>query len=192
MLTAEKLYSVDAFWSLTHHPDHAGKRLELIEGVVVEMAPAGLKHGTIALRLGRMIGDYVDAHQLGVTTAAETGYILGKNVEGRDTVRAPDVGFIAADKLQADLPDGFAPFAPDLAVEVVSPGDSASDIHERVSDFLRYGTQIVWVVYPKTKSIVVHTVTNAQTLEADDTLDGGDVLPGFSLPLKDIFADPLA
>ncbi len=187
MLTAEKLYSVDAFWSLTHHPDNAGKRLELIEGVVVEMAPAGLKHGSIALRLGRLIGNYVDAHQLGYTTAAETGYILGKNADGRDTVRAPDVGFIAADKLQADLPDGFAPVAPDLAVEVVSPGDSASDIHERVSDYLHYGTRVIWVVYPKTKSVVVHTPTNAQTLEANDTLDGGDVLPGFSLPLSAIF-----
>lgn len=188
MVIRERFYTVDDLWELSHQIEYVDKRLELSEGMLIEMSPAGGKHGMLALRLGRLIGNYVEAHHLGETTAAETGYILGKRADGKDTVRAPDVGFISAARVPENgLPDGYIPFAPDLAVEVVSPNDDAEDIHHKVNQFLKAGTRLVWVAYPKTQSVVVHTAQASHTLELDATLDGADVLPGFSLTVKAIF-----
>lgn len=183
----EKQYTAGDLWELSHRPDNEGKRFELSEGVLIEMAPAGLKHGGFALQLGRLIGDFVDEHQLGLVTAAETGFILFTDESGKDTVRAPDVGFIAAARLPKELPDGYAPFAPDLAVEVVSPGDSADEIEKKVNEYLKYGTQMVWVFYPKTRSVLAQTPNSVQRLDINGTLDGGDVLPGFRLAVREVF-----
>src|SRR5687768_6041758 len=102
----EKFYSADELWELSHAPENDMRRFELSEGVLIEMSPASLKHGTVALKLGRVVGDFVDEHDLGITTAAETGFILFKNPRGKDTVRAPDVGFVAKARLPEELPDG--------------------------------------------------------------------------------------
>jgi Uma2 family endonuclease len=120
-------------------------------------------------------------------TAAETGYVLHRSDDGKDTVRAPDVGFVSKARLPAGLPKGYIPFAPDLAVEVVSPNDKAAEIQTKIGEYLRYGVRLIWVLYPDNQSIVVHTKEGARTLTVDDTLDGGDVLPGFSLPVRDLF-----
>jgi Uma2 family endonuclease len=160
----------------------------LVEGVLIEMSPAGAKHGGLAMKSGRFIDIFVEENHLGYTTAAETGYILFKNPNGKDTVRAPDIGFIAAHRLPDGLPDGYVPFAPDLAVEVVSPNDSADDIHEKVADYLKYGTRLVWVLYPKSQTAVAHTPDRTfPPISIDGVLDGGDVLPGFKLALRDLF-----
>jgi len=187
MVIRERVYRVADLWEISHRPEIDAKRIELVEGVIVMAAAAGAKHGGIALKLGRLVGDFVDEHQLGYATAAETGFILEVNPDGRDTVRAPDVGFIRADRLPDGLPDQYVPLAPDLAVEVVSPYDTASDIHEKVADYLRHGTALVWVAYPKTRTIEAHTSSGSVTLGIDDMLDGGDVLPGFSVKVSEIF-----
>lgn len=188
MVTQEKHFSAADLWALSHQPHNKDKRLELVAGVIIEMSPAGGKHGFIASRLDRLIGNFVEENDLGYTTAAETGYILSKNPHGRDTVRAPDVGYVSKGRLPEGLPDGYIPFAPDLAVEVVSPHDSASAMHDRVTDFLKHGTRLVWVFYPTSQSVAVHTPEGAFTLEAGDTLDGGEVLPGFRLRVGDVFS----
>ncbi len=184
----EKLYTAADLWDMSHRSENEGKRFELSEGRLVEMAPAGLKHGGFALKLGRWIGDFVDKHQLGLVTAAETGFILFTDENGKDTVRAPDVGFISAARLPKELPDGFAPFAPDLAVEVVSPGDAADEIETKVVEYLKYGTRLVWVFYPKTKTVIVRTPSSVEHLDINGILDGGDVLPGFKLATREIFS----
>jgi Uma2 family endonuclease len=183
----EKFYTAEEFWEISHRPAYKGKRLRLIEGVLVEMSPAGGKHGGLALKLGRLVGDHVEEHDLGYTTAAETGYILFKNPNGKDTVQAPDAGFVAAHRLPNGLPDGYLPFAPDLAVEVVSPNDSADDIQDKVTLYLKYGTRLVWVFYPRSQTVVAHTPNGSRSISADGTLDGEDVLPGFSVKVRDIF-----
>jgi Uma2 family endonuclease len=183
----EKFYSAEELWELSHDPENDAKRFELSEGVLIEMSPASLKHGTLALKLGRIVGDFVDENDLGITTAAETGFILFKNPNGKDTVRAPDVGFVAKVRVPDELTDGYAPFAPDIAIEVVSPNDDAVDLEQKISEYLKYGTQMVWVFYPKLKRVVVHTPKGSYPIDEDGTLDGGDVLPGFKLRLKDIF-----
>lgn len=188
MAVQEQLYTAGDLWELSHRAEYADKRLELIEGAIVEMSPTGIVHGVIVSKLDRLIGNFVEQHKLGTTTGAETGYRLKVNPDGRDTVRAPDVSFVASGRLPEELPDSYGLLAPDLAAEVVSPTDTADDIHERVQDFLRSGTRQVWVFYPKRRNAVVHTPDGARTIEADGVLDGGEVLPGFSVRVSDVYA----
>ena len=187
MAVQERVYTADDLWALSHHPDYAGMCLELVDGALRIMTPAGGEHGGLALRIGARLQVFVEEARLGYTTAAETGYILSARPDGRDTVRAPDVGFVAAQRLPDGLPQGYVPFAPDLAVEIVSPSDTADEVHQKVQNFLRAGTRLLWVVYPRTRTVDVHTPQGARTLTLTDTLDGGDVLAGFTLPLRDLF-----
>ncbi len=187
MSIREKFYTAEDLWELSHLPGNAEKRFELSEGELIEMPPAGGEHGGVTLNLSQPIWAFVRQHDLGYVTAAETGYILFKNPHGADTVRAPDFGFVAKERLPEGLPQGYIPLAPDLAVEVVSPNDAADEIQRKVSEYLRYGTRLVWVAYPRSKSVVVHTTEKAVTVVIDGVLDGGDVLPGFSLPVREIF-----
>lgn len=190
MVVRERYYTADDLWEISHDPANEGWRFELSEGILIEMSPAGAKHGKSALKLGRRIGNFVEDHKLGETTAAETGYILFKNPNGKDIVRAPDVGFVAAARIpESGMPDGYFPGAPDLAVEVISPNDEADEIQLKVTQYLKYGTRMVVLAYPKSQTVVVHTPTSTHTLDINDTLDGGAVLPGFTLPVRDIFAD---
>jgi Uma2 family endonuclease len=182
MVTREKLYTADDLWEISHDDDE--RRYELVEGVIYDMPPAGGLHGNIAMILGWHIAGFVMQNDLGFVTAAETGFSLtGDNLN----VLAPDVGFISKNRL-ATLPEGYIPLAPDLAVEVVSPNDKADVIHRKIVRYLEAGTQQVWLVYPKDRHVVIHTSAGTNTLKANDTLIGGDILPGFKLPLNDIFS----
>lgn len=189
MVVQERIYTAEDLWRLSHSPEYDEMRLELSEGELIVMSPASGKHGTITFDFGLFIGQHVRAHNLGIVTAAETGYILYKNPDpdGKDIVRAPDVGFIAAARLPEGLPEGYVPFAPDLAVEVVSPNDDADDLQLKIQQYLRYGTRLVWVAYPKSQTVVAHTPTQVKTFGVNDMLDGGDVLPGFTLAVKAVF-----
>ena len=190
MVVQEKVRTAEDLWELSHQPEYMDMHLELSEGRLIVMSPAGWKHGGIASWLLRKVGDHVDENRLGMTTAAETGYILYKNpdLNGKDTVRAPDVGFIVAAHVPDDLPDGYVPFAPDLAVEVVSPNDEDKEIAQKVAEYLKYGTRLVWVMYSAEQEVKVHMPgRKPRTLKIGDELDGGDVLPGFKLPVRDIF-----
>ena len=182
-------YTAEDLWVLSHDPVYTGERLELSHGRLVVMSPAGIMHGKVSLRFGRLLGNFVEKNKLGLVVGAETGFILYKNPDedGKDTVRAPDVGFIAASRVPDPLPDGFAPFAPDLAVEVISPSETAEEIQEKVNDYLQYGTRAVWLFFSKSKTVVLHSPDGSKTLHANGTLDGGDVVPGFRIKVSDIF-----
>jgi Uma2 family endonuclease len=181
----ERMYSADELCRLAHDPAYADSRLELTEGKLIVMSPASVKHGSLAMRFGFVIMQHVEAHDLGVVTAAETGYILGR-VDGKDTVRAPDVGFIAKARIPASgLPDkGFFPGAPDLAVEIVSPNDDADDLARKIAQYLQAGARMVIAAYPSEQQLRVHTAAGVSILGIDDTLEGGDVLPGFTCPVR--------
>lgn len=165
-------------------PDN-GMRRELVAGELIEMSPASPRHGLVANRLAAPLSVFVDEHDLGEVFAAETGFRLARDP---DTVRAPDVTFISKDRLsQADV-DGFPDLAPDLVVEVVSPGDSANEIQAKVDEWLRAGTRLVVVLYPAHRSAVVHRTDGAsQRYQAGDTLTLEPVVPGFSLALERLF-----
>jgi Uma2 family endonuclease len=191
MVLQERLYTAEDLWELSHSPEYSEQRLELSKGILIVMAPASFQHGKWMSKWDRIIGDFVEANDLGETTGAETGYILFTDADGRDTVRAPDVAFVAKARIPAEgFPErGFAHIAPDLAVEVVSPNDTAEEVQQKVNEYLEAGTRAVWVFYPKPQTIAVHTRTGTQILRPGDVLDGGDVLPGFTLALRDLFRD---
>ncbi|MBC8171868.1 MAG: Uma2 family endonuclease [Anaerolineae bacterium] len=184
MVVQNRTYTADDLWALSHR---SASRLELSEGELSEMSPAGGKHGWLAHRFALRIGNFVEAHDAGYVTAAETGYILHKNPNGRDTVRAPDVGFISKTRLPEGLPDQYIPYPPELAVEIVSPNDEAVEVEAKLNDYLKYGVRLIVFCYPKTQTLHVYRGNNHQVLHLDDTLDVGDILPGFTISVRDIF-----
>jgi Uma2 family endonuclease len=183
----QKFYSADDLLKLSFSAEYRDMRLELTEGKLIVVSPAGAEHGGFALRAGAVIRLFVDDHDLGYASAAETGYILFKNPNGKDTVRAPDVGFVAKARLPEVIPKGYMPLAPDLAVEVVSPNDTPDEIAEKVREYLRYGTRMVVVMYPDDRTAAMHTPDGVKTLGEDDIFEGGDVLPGFTVAVRDLF-----
>jgi Uma2 family endonuclease len=169
---------------LFHAPDLG--RCELVRGELMMMTPAGFEHGRIAGRLAGALVPFVTQHALGVVLVAEAGFQISRDP---DTVRAPDVAFVRAERVPATPPHAFFPGAPDLAVEVVSPNDRASELIAKVQDWLDGGCRAVWVVDPETHSITVYRSRNeVMVLTRADTLTGGDVVPGFSVAVRDIFA----
>ena len=164
-----------------------GRRMELVKGKVYEMAPAGGRHGFVAIRLSTPLSAHVWQLDLGHVFAAETGFLLRR---GPDTVRAPDVAFISRSRLQLnEIPESFIELAPDLVVEVVSPGDSRREVREKVEDWLQAGVRLVWVLYPATRTAIVYrSLSDVSNLTESDTLNGEDVVPGFSCRLADVFA----
>lgn len=188
MSIQEKLYTADELWELSHLPENRDKRFELSEGMLIQMSPAGGEHGDLAYIIGWLFGNYVVPKELGRLTTAETGYVLHVGEDGKATVRAPDLGFVRAERIpEGGLPKTYVPFAPDLAVEVFSPNDRPVELEDKIDQYLTYGTRMVVVVYTDTKRIYVITPNGTQRLTLDDTLDGGDVLPGFSLSVRTIF-----
>jgi Uma2 family endonuclease len=160
------------------------KRSELVRGQLIVREPAGFAHGVVASRIGEQMAAFVRAQGLGIVVAAETGFTLARNP---DTVRAPDAGFVRRDRVPDPLPRGYAPMAPDLVVEVLSPDDRPGEVLAKVADWLRAGTALVWVVDPIRRSARAYRADGTESyLEEHDSLDGEDVLPGFALPLAAI------
>mgnify|MGYP005834552181 CR=1 FL=1 len=180
MVTGERLYTAQDLWALAEDD----KRLELLEGEIVEVSPAGDKHTEVGMWIGYLILDHAMKNALGVVSGSDGGYILSTDP---DTVVAPDVGFLSNARL-TPATGGYYPVPPDLAVEVISPNDTAREIRRKVRLYLRAGTRMVWVIYPEERVVDVYR-PNAPVviLESDDTLDGGDVLPGFVLPVTRVF-----
>lgn len=155
------------------------KRTELVAGRLVVHEPAGYRHGATTGRLLLSIGMHAKSNRLGIILAAETGFTLFRNP---DTVRAPDVAFISTARVPAKEPLGYAEFAPDLAVEVLSPSDRAGQVLAKVGDWLNAGAALVWIVDPVLRVARVYRADGSESiLGADDSLDGEDVLPGFSV-----------
>ncbi len=160
-------------------------RCELVLGELVMMSPAGFEHGVVAGRVYGHLFIFVQQNQLGLVTAAETGFQIGHDP---DTVRAPDVGFIRADRVPLVRTRGFFQGAPDLAVEVVSPGDRAGDLLAKVRDWLSAGCQSVWVVDPTSQTVSIYRGSHEPAMLTDaDVLADDVVLPGFRLPVAQIF-----
>ena len=186
-MSAQKtLVTAELLPGLSSRLSSEGKRTELVEGELVVMAPAGGRHGRIANTIAYFLTQVSRDRKWGTVFAAETGFLLRRDP---DTVRAPDVAFVSSERLGTDeAPAGFLKMAPDLAVEVVSPSDSAAAVQSKVEDWLGAGTRLVWVVYPDTRSVTVYRSLNeAEVLSEPGALDGAPVLPDFALPVSDLF-----
>jgi Uma2 family endonuclease len=161
-------------------------RRSLVRGEVVETMPTGFRHGRIAFVFGKRLDDWAEENDAGLV-GVETGFILDRDP---DVVRAPDVFFVRADRLPpGELPETFADFAPDLAVEVISPSETANEIREKAQDYLAAGTALVLVIYPKTRELVAHTPDGlARTYRGDELFTGPTVLTGFSCFVSELFS----
>ncbi len=178
---AQRLMTAEEFWQFAND-----KHRELVRGEVVENMPPNLRHGKIASKLSRLLGIWAE-NSVGGYVGVEGGYILSRDP---DTVRGPDVSYIRADRVPPDNVLGsFGAFAPDLAVEIVSPSETIASVREKVRDFLAAGTPLVWTVYPDVHEVVAHTPDGlARTYGEGDILEHPEALPGFSCKVAELFA----
>jgi Uma2 family endonuclease len=167
-----------------------GCRHELIAGELTTMSPAGAEHGQFGANIIGSLHAYVRPRQLGLVFNSDTGFVLTRDP---DTVRAPDVAFVARERsVAAGKVTGYWPGPPDLAVEVISPNDLYTEVDEKVAEWLASGTRMVIVLNPRRRTAAVHRPgAPVRMLSADDVLDGQDVVPGWSMPLADVFKDDL-
>lgn len=175
LMTAEDL--------LRQQPPH--KPSELVAGRMIVREPAGHRHGRVAADLGFLLQQHVKVNDLGVVYAAETGFILARDP---DTVRAADVAFVGRARVPEPEPTGYAELAPDLVVEVLSPDDRPGEVLAKVGDWLKAGVRLVWVVDPGRREVRTYRPDGSESrLREDDSLEGEDVLSGFSCRVKSIF-----
>lgn len=160
-------------------------RCELVAGELVMMTPAGGEHGEVVMNLARELSNHVKKHRLGVVYAAETGFLLARDP---DTVRAPDVAFVRAERRAETATAGFIPGAPDLAVEVLSPQDRPRAVEAKVRGWLEAGARAVWVVDLRHRAVTIHASDGAEHhLGEGDRLDAGGLIPGFEIQVAEIF-----
>ena len=160
------------------------KQTELVRGRLIVREPPGYRHGRVAFEIGTRIGEFVRLRQLGVVVAAETGFKL---FSSPDTVRAADAAFISRDRAPDPAPEGYPSLAPDLVVEVLSPNDRAGEVQSKVSDWLTAGSRLVWVIDPRRRRAIIYRADGSVSLLAEqETLEGEDVLSGFTCSLGDV------
>jgi Uma2 family endonuclease len=160
-------------------------RCELLRGELRMMEFAGSEHGRIAATLACHLANHVMSEQLGTVVAAGTGFLLSRDP---DTVRAPDIGFVRAARPPGPQ-RGYYEGAPDLAVEVLEPNDRLGYMPEKVAEWLESGTLAVWVVDPRERTVTIHEPGQEPSVYAEaDVLPGGDLLPGFELAVREVFA----
>lgn len=181
---AQQSHSItaDELWCM---PDD-GHRYELDRGRLLTMTPSGFLHGAITVRLAAALSNYVDVSKAGVVVAGEPGFKLESDP---DTVRAPDVAFISRARIpKGGLTSRFWQGAPDLAVEVFSPGDRRAEINRKIEQYMRSGVKQVWFVEPANRRVTIHVAESRKMVLRDsDVIDGGDLLPGFRYPLSRLF-----
>jgi len=184
----QRLMTVEEFAALPND----GRRLDLVRGVVVdrdegaaEVSRPKYRHGVVAANLMILVGGFVKAQKLG-QVATESGFIVARNP---DTLRGPDFAFVPNERALAEGDrDCYFPGAPDLAVEIVSPNDTLEEARALIDEYFAAGARMVWVIHPLFKAVEVHRPNGTvSVLRANDTLDGEDVLPGFTTLVSALF-----
>ena len=173
LLTADELEQM---------PDDDSVQIELDEGELITMPPAGGEHSDIESELIMRLRSHAKRHNLGKVYSGDAGFRLSD-----DTVRSPDVAFVRASRA-AIHSRGFVKGAPDLAVEIFSPSDSFRQLHRKVKQYLAAGCHTVWVVHPERQEVNIFEATGSdRTVTADEMLEAPELLPGFSVRVSDLF-----
>ena len=167
-----------------------GKRYELHDGVLIEMPSPTMMHGWIVSLLLRALMNHIYGPKLGYAFGDNLDYILNEGI-----IYRPDVSFVATSRVPV-LPT-YLHEAPDIAVEVLSPSNTASEMNYKINAYLQYGSRLVWIIDPERKIVTVHRPGQdgeviSRVLGIDDVLTGGDVLPDFRLPLNELFGSILS
>ena len=180
-MSITKLYTADDLLAMGSDVPY-----ELIEGELRDMPPSAFDSSEIGAHILAALHPFVYGQGLGRLSSEAGGYILSRNP---DTVVAPDVGFVRWQSIPEGIPAGrFAPVAPDLAVEVMFPSVSFADLQRKVQRYLAAGTRLIWAVRPERQAVVVYApVREPMELGIGDELDGEDTVPGFRLPISQIF-----
>jgi Uma2 family endonuclease len=163
-----------------------GHRYEIVNGELIDMGNSGAKHGYVCSILMILLGGYVRLHKLGAMFDSSTAFKMKSGNK-----RSPDISFIAKERLQGldDIPDGFLEGAPDLAVEILSPSNTVEEINQKIIEYFDNGSRLVWVINPKQNYVLVYR--NGQEpdrlVKSNDSLDGEEIVPGFNLPVVELF-----
>jgi Uma2 family endonuclease len=180
-MTATKHYTVEDVERLACE----GEEYELIRGELIPVSPTGRRHGRIAIKTSVRLSLFVEKEQAG-EVYVETGFILRRNP---DVLLGPDVSFVRAERLQDADEDGFLPLVPDLAVEIISPSERRAKGERKIAEYRAAGVPLLLILRPRQRTITVYEPGKPpRILHEGDTLDGGSVLPGFALPVREIFA----
>ena len=166
-----------------YHMPKDGQKYELVDGEVV-VSPAGMLHGEIATNIVRIIATYLDDHPIGKVYGDNVGLIFPTG-----NLRSPDVFFVRTEKLPGGKsPSTFGELVPDLAVEVLSPGDSPRYVANKIGEYLECGVPLVWVVDPGAQTVTAYrSLTSIQQFNANDTISAEPILPGFSCLVSRFF-----
>jgi len=160
-----------------------GRWVELINGEIVEMPPSSPRNTVLAGWILYLLAGFIIPRKLGYLSMADGGYRVSPT-----SVMQPDVGFITRARA-GGLSGKVFPVAPDLAIEVISPSERVGKINEKLHAYLDGGTPYVWLVYPESRSVEIYTaVGQYTTIEESDTIDGGDLLPEFTVTGKELFS----
>ena len=180
---ATRLIKAEEFARMPEPED--GVQLELIKGEVIEVSRPKPRHGHICLKFDRSLGNFVEAHKLGWVLTNDTGVIVERDP---DTVHGPDICFYSLERMPA-IPDTYSDSTPELVVEVLSPDDRGSEVRDKIREYLRGGVRVVWLADPDACTVMVYSGTMRGTeFGMADTLDGGDILPGFTCPVAYYFS----
>lgn len=163
-------------------------RFELIQGELVSVSPASFKTNLVLGNMYFAIRSFVQSREMGYVSVAEAGFLVETNP---DTVVAPDVAYIARDRMPKPIPDrGYLPVVPDLIVEVISPTDERHDIQTKKALFARIVVPLVWWIDPRREAASIHIPGQViQTIDRTGQFDGGNVLPGFRMAFNDLLED---
>jgi Uma2 family endonuclease len=160
-------------------------RCELVRGELIMMSPAGEEHGWLAMNVAGPLALFVKQNGLGRVYIGDTGFQIARDP---DTVRAPDVAFVRAERAGERPGEKFFPGPPDLAVEILSPSDRAGEVLAKVHDWLDAGCRAVWLVDPRTRTVTIYrSRSRINVLAVGDQISGEDVVEGFTLPVAEIF-----
>jgi Uma2 family endonuclease len=160
---------------------------ELVEGEIIKMSPTGEKHGIIEFNLGGELRALVRRHQLGRVSGGEVGIYTRRHP---DSVRGAEIVFISNERLAQRGVTGFMDVAPDLVVEIMSPDDRWNEVMRKLEEYLGIGVRLVWIVDPETESVFAYrSMTDVRRFEKNETLTADDVLPGFAVPVEELFSE---
>ncbi len=180
MGAVETLITAEQLLEMPRHP-----RVELVKGEIIKMSPVGKTHSFITSRLWRLLDTFVVEHNLGFL-GPEAGFLLSKDP---DTVRAPDLAFVSAQRMGDLRERGYFHVPPDLAIEILSPGDRPGEIYIKIGEYFAAGARLAWVIDPDAEEVVAyHPDGRSRVYSGDEAVPGEDVLPGFSFTPSQIFS----